>query len=457
MTTQNSSSMRSLATRIGKELWTEGEGKALTALNHELQSVLSFLESGDRSTVLFLHAALGPSWWMIGAASDGYKLASEFLGPLDEATTLADGEAPEGLPSGEVSLKVEKLQKAASQPNAFQDGPFLEGISDSLLRGCALDAAGMNAYAISSYKDAWKLHAAAYVLAACGTGSDSVVLKSRALDGLGRVCRETGRYDLAWLFHVAAFDIALAAHDGDAKPPLLRPVLLTCAANAVSNAGVVAYRRKQLTLAHSLHVSALHVRERSGDMRGLSSSQGNLALLLSATEALPLYQKSMSIREELGDFWGVAGSLRALAEVHRKLGDPSSAKSCTAKAVTRFAEANDRLGAAECLETLGLLTIKHEGASAVAATLLGAAIALRRAIGAAEDVVMHHSEVAELQKTDADAWARGVVMSLSDATAFLDEHVSGSIDTKVLSKKRPRENEAEWICASSLRPDAVSS
>lgn len=412
---------------LGDLLWTGAEGAALARMKAQLPELRAACQPGADAHGLRVLAALGPAWWMVGLAKEGRDLAVELLAPSGEdkggrglGLEEGGGDVSVAVPEGEPSLDEQAILAAAERENAFRGGAFLEGIGEELLRGCAWDGAGTNAYAISSYAQAWQLHAAAYAIGSQHTGSDAAVLQSRALDGLGRVARETGRYELGWRLHVAAYDVAMAV--AASRDVGLRPVPLTCAANAMSNAGVVCYRQRRCDLSRTLHAAALRVRRLSGDRRGVASSLGNLALWEPAAQALPLYRESLHHREVLGDIWGVAGSLRALAETYRKLGDDASAMSAISRAVVVFGEVSDRLGAAECLETLGLLT----AAPPRAATLLGAALALRRAIGAAEDVVMHHDKALQLRDAEASAWDDGESMSLEKAVAFAGGHGEGA-------------------------------
>ena len=55
-----------------------------------------------------------------------------------------------------------------------------------------------------------------------------------------------------------------------------------------------------------------------------------LAVQLSPERALPLYEESLGIRRGLRDVWGVAGSLRALAETARTMVQASQARAYVA-------------------------------------------------------------------------------------------------------------------------------
>ena len=193
-------------------------------------------------------------------------------------------------------------------------------------------------------------------------------------------------------------------------------------ANAVSNAGVAAYRQGNFQLAQRCHEEAYRLRSALSDLRGTSSTLGNLALLTAdASDALKLYEESLHIRERLGDTWGVAGSHRAIASMLLKRREPGDDAKCALhlkRALPIFASVKDSLGVAECLESLGLLLAKPT--ATVAAKLLGCAVGVRNASGAATDVVTAHAEAAALRATYTEEWQQGEKLSLAEALVFAE-------------------------------------
>ena len=71
--------------------------------------------------------------------------------------------------------------------------------------------------------------------------------------------------------------------------------------------------------------------------------------------ALPLYEESLRIREQLHDTWGIAGSHRAIAAIHVQIGNGDVAAPHLVTAIPLFVQVHDNLGIAESLETLGLI------------------------------------------------------------------------------------------------------
>ena len=425
---------------LGERLFTEAEGSALSELREELPglgSTLQALSELDRVRLLF---ALGPAFWMVGLSREGLELAQS------ECPPSAGGDGAEPGFGGELEREIELPLPLAPLPRAALDPEaHLVGVSPFLLVAGVLDGAGANAYACTEYSTAALCHGQALEIAnlflADGTSQPELrrqlfdgnrqttakfweagiecvveahVMRSRALDGLGRVARESGDYERSLRLHAAAARAAIAAHTavGDGSVLRVRPQPLVAGANAVSNAGVAAYRLGEHGLARRYHTEALRLRELCAEQRGISSTLGNLALVSEGPDAaLPLYQRSLAIRLELGDTWGVAGSHRSIAVQHIERGaegDAAKARQHLAMAVPIFAEVNDALGVAECLESLGLL--EAAGNPPLAARLLGAAVGVRRGAGAATDVVLGHAEAAALRVAERREWAVGEAM-----------------------------------------------
>ena len=431
---------------LGERLFTEREGSALSELREELPglgSTLRALSELDRVRLLF---ALGPAFWMVGLSREGLELAQS------ECPPSAGGDGAEPGFGGELEREIELPLPLAPLPRAALDPEaHLVGVSPFLLVAGVLDGAGANAYACTEYSTAALCHGQALEIAnlfladgtsqpelrrqlfdgnrqttakfweagvECGV-AEAHVMRSRALDGLGRVARESGDYDRSLRLHAAAARAAIAAHTavGDGSVLRVRPQPLVAGANAVSNAGVAAYRLGEHGLARRYHTEALRLRELCAEQRGISSTLGNLALVSEGPDAaLPLYQRSLAIRLELRDTWGVAGSHRSIAVQHIERGaegDAAKARQHLAMAVPIFAEVNDALGVAECLESLGLL--EAAGNPTLAARLLGAAVGVRRGAGAATDVVLGHEEAAGLRVAERREWPAGEAMDVPNA------------------------------------------
>ena len=147
-------------------------------------------------------------------------------------------------------------------------------------------------------------------------------------------------------------------------------------------------------------------------------------LTSSVDAALALYAGSLATRRRLGDAWGIAGSLRAIAtRLIARGGAEDLVLACAhlRDAVPLFVDAGDELGVAECLESLGTALLSSTGGrmDRVAARLLGAAVGVRAANGATVELSSLDSAqaaaVERLRQQCAAAWAKGEQLDVAHA------------------------------------------
>ena len=414
-------------------IWTDAEAECLQSLKADIVTVRRALHGdAEPRQCLRMSAALGPMWWMNGMAKEGLdsikKLAESADAAPDWRSLVPVVERVD--PGVDMGAQVSDAWVSAATTRdrkSFEAEFIAEDTPVALLTACCLDGGGANAYATSSYPEAAELHAKAYAMAGKAAGGshldscDARVLQSRALDGLGRVARETGEYKLSFQLHLAAVQRIVSA-DLSTFKARMRPSPLVCAANAISNAGVAAYRLDDKEQSKACHSLAKRLRESSGDLRGYSSSLGNLAKMCESKEALPLYEESLRIREQLHDTWGIAGSHRAIAAIHVQIGNGDVAAPHLVTAIPLFVQVHDNLGIAESLETLGL--IWHARSPGPAAQLLGASLAVRKSIGAAVDVVERRVEAKALMQTHAKDWEIGLGMTTEHAVLLVGQFSS---------------------------------
>jgi tetratricopeptide (TPR) repeat protein len=185
-------------------------------------------------------------------------------------------------------------------------------------------------------------------------------------------------------------------------------------AGALHNLGRVAYRQGEYAAARALHEESLALGRQHGDRQGIALSLNNLGMVARKEgdheAASSFYRESLALRREVGDRLGMLNSLEAFAEL-----------ACEA-AIYPVAGEETGLGA----ELPVLKTDAAASASRRAARLLGAAEALREAIGAPpprrEDeeyrrAVSWAREVLEAGAFAA-AWAEGQAMTFEDAVAY---------------------------------------
>lgn len=182
-------------------------------------------------------------------------------------------------------------------------------------------------------------------------------------------------------------------------------------AASIQNLGVIAYRQGDYEAARALYEESLAIKRESGYDLGIAFSLHDLGKVACAQRdygrARSLLEESLAMRRELGDRLGIAFSLESLAEVAcDEEGQPGASRSGGA-----FSE----LGLAD-----------RAAAGGRAARLLGAAEALREAIGSPlfpSEQETHRRKVSRVRElldasAFAAAWAEGRRMSVEDAVAM---------------------------------------
>jgi hypothetical protein len=106
-----------------------------------------------------------------------------------------------------------------------------------------------------------------------------------------------------------------------------------------------------------------------------------------------LYEQALAIFRELGDRWGIAGTVADLGSLAREQGDYSQAHSLYRESIKIFQELEHKRGIARLLECFACLSaVQHDAVRSL--RLAGAAVALRQSIGApltpAEQAKLEH-------------------------------------------------------------------
>ena len=237
--------------------------------------------------------------------------------------------------------------------------------------------------------------------------------RAAALNGAGVLAHVRGEYDKAARLIGESLDLsrrlglttnmaaalhnqaALAREQGD-WPRALRAyeeslALERQAGNAwgiamsLTNLGALAGDQGDTARAVALLQESLGLLRELGDARGIASALHNLAAVTRDAgewqRAANLHAESLALWRELGDRWGVAASLHDLARATSRLGDGRRAAGLLDESLALFAELGVRQGTAACLEGLAAVACAADRPMD-AARLLGAAEALREAIGA---------------------------------------------------------------------------
>jgi tetratricopeptide (TPR) repeat protein len=143
------------------------------------------------------------------------------------------------------------------------------------------------------------------------------------------------------------------------------------------------------------------------------------------TRATSLYEESLAVFRELDHKRGVAWSLRSLGTVALCTGQPDRAARLLQESLMVFRDLRDKRLIAWSFQDLGAVA-RHRGEYEVAARLLGAASALREAIGAplpSADRAAYEDNLAALRANLSDAafsvaWEQGKAMPLEEAIQY---------------------------------------
>jgi tetratricopeptide (TPR) repeat protein len=136
-----------------------------------------------------------------------------------------------------------------------------------------------------------------------------------------------------------------------------------------------------------------------------------------SAEARTLYQKSLADFRELGDRWGIAGSLADLGTLAREERDYGAADSLYGESLEIFRALEHKRGIARLLESFaGLAAAQSQPERAL--RLAGAATALRQSIGAPLTV----DEQAKLERSLESA--RSSLTTAAGRTAWLEGWVT---------------------------------
>lgn len=215
--------------------------------------------------------------------------------------------------------------------------------------------------------------------------------RAEALNGAASLAFVQGDYPAARDLYRESLELSEAMGDEESVA-----IVLNNLANVLRTQG-------DLGAARAHYQRSLALREKLGLRRGVASSLSNLGLLAERegdlAGARALYRQSLAIRRELGEAKGVAISLCNLGFVALKQGD-AEAEGLLCESLSLQLELGGKAGVADCLRGLGNLESVRRPERA--ATLWGAAEALREAMGAQ----LEPAERADYERALAAARAR---------------------------------------------------
>ncbi len=292
--------------------------------------------------------------------------------------------------------------------------------------------------------------------------------RARALHGAGVLARDVGDCTRADL--LLGESLALWRELAD-SPGI---------ATALNGLGSVAWQRGDLAQARALHEEGLALRREMGDTGGVIISLNNLGLVVQdqgdLARAEALFEEVLAFFRERGNRRGIAGSLNNLGEVALAQGNLMRARLLCEEALALRQGLNDRAGIATSLINLGLIACAQgdltrarllyeeglvlfgelgdtrgvgdtmegraqvataQGQATRAAHLLGAAEAVRAAIGAPllpRAKAGHDRTVAAARTSLGDdafaaAWEMGATLSLEQAIALVLEECGLPLST----------------------------
>ena len=130
-------------------------------------------------------------------------------------------------------------------------------------------------------------------------------------------------------------------------------------AKALNAAGILAYRQADYTGAQALHEKSLAIRRELGDQWGVASSLNNLGLVTAEqadhASSRAFYEESLAIKRELGDRAGIAVSLNNVGITACYQADYPAAWTLHEESLEIKRELGDRWGIASSLCNLGMV------------------------------------------------------------------------------------------------------
>ncbi len=424
----------------------------LEAEHDDLRVALAWGTSGgDPKPALVLATALGRFWEVRGHLSEGRAW-------LEAALTAGGGGESPGLRAVALNWTAVLAQHQGDYNAArglYEHSLALRRrLDDRLGTSAALVGLG-NLAALQG-----RLAAAADLFEeslAIGRDLDEPQVVAASLTNLGWVAHGRGDLASARAMYTEALDVRRRLGDGHGT------------AMVMANLGDLALQQGDLDTSHALHTEGLELRRRLGDRSGVADSLAALGRVALArgdrVTAAALHGQGLAERRRVGDRPGMPASLSALAELARLDGDPDTAGALLTEALAVATELDDR----HCM-TLALLHLAHlardqgdpagadalyrqamptaedggdvtptastatwlEGVGAIAAAegrperaarLLGAADALRQAIGTplpAHEAADRNDTIAGCsaalgEDTFRAAFSAGAALSLADA------------------------------------------
>jgi non-specific serine/threonine protein kinase len=176
-------------------------------------------------------------------------------------------------------------------------------------------------------------------------------------------------------------------------------------ARALNGAGVMAWQQADYPAARALHEECLTIRRELGNRRGIAGSLNNLGNIASEQgdfrAARALYEESLAIKRELGDRRGIANSLNNLGIVACDQGDYPAARALYTEGLTIRRGLADRNGVASSLNNLGGVACE-QGDYPTARALYEESLAIHREVGNRHGIGMSLNCIGTLARYQGD-------------------------------------------------------
>ncbi|MGQ0569585.1 MAG: ATP-binding protein [Armatimonadota bacterium] len=370
------------------------------------------LGNSDADAGLRLAGALWRFWQVRGFWTEGRQWLEAMLAAASDSVHAPCGKA----------LRAKALTAAAALAQYQGDYERAVALAEESLasqqeRGdkqgiaASLNILGNVMYEKGNYRAARKFHEESL---ACGREVGDRHAVAASLVNLAAVADHEGDYELAAGF--CEESLALFREVDDKRG----------SAFALNMLGILASDQGDYVAARTRYEESLAIRREMGDKRGIAGSLSNLGLVAreqgDVAAARARYEESLAIRRELGDKHGIAASLRSLGLAAWRQGDDTRATELLQESLVIRRTLGTRVGTAESLEALARIARDPERA----ARLVGAAAALREAVGARlppsdRSDYNRQLEVARASLGDtafAAAWDQGRAMTLEQAIEY---------------------------------------
>jgi tetratricopeptide (TPR) repeat protein len=409
-----------LAEAVEAELTGAGQGVSLARLETEhdnLRAVLHWArEHREAETGLRLAGALWRFWMQRGHATEGRAWLERFLALAARAERAGMGSVWAKAVFATGVLMTEQGDYAQAKALIGENLPLVRELGEKRYIAALVNASG----AIAEYQAEYE-RATAYFTESLALqremGSDHGT--AVALNNLGNLARRNGAYPQAMAYYEESLSLKRALGDR-------RGLGMT-----LSNMAAAARDQGHYTRSAALLEESIALHREIDDKPGLAYALNNLGDVArdqgDPTRAALLYEESLSLFREQGDQSSVALVLKNLGDVARMNQDIAGATALYRQSVARYRAASNTLGIVECIESLAFIAhMQTEWERA--ARLLGAAAALREAIGtplplvdrAAIEDATTPTRAALGEASFAAAWAAGQALSLEEAIAEAD-------------------------------------